>query len=37
MGGIVLYGGAVIQGTSTPGTFFSFLAALLMLYQPIRA
>jgi len=38
MGGIVFYGGyAVIQGTSTPGTFFSFLAALLMLYQPIKS
>src|SRR4030042_1183167 len=38
MGGIILYGGyAVIQGTSTPGTFFSFLAALLMLYQPIKS
>ena len=28
---------AVIQGASTPGTFFSFLAALLMLYQPIKS
>jgi len=38
MAGIILYGGyAVIQGTSTPGTFFSFLAALLMLYQPIKS
>jgi subfamily B ATP-binding cassette protein MsbA len=38
MAGIIFYGGyAVIQGTSTPGTFFSFLAALLMLYQPIRS
>ena len=38
MGGIIFYGGyAVIQGTSTPGTFFSFLAALLMLYQPIKS
>ena len=27
----------VIAGTSTPGTFFSFLAALLMLYQPIKS
>lgn len=34
---IISYGGyRVIQGTSTPGTFFSFLAALLMLYAPIR-
>ncbi len=38
MGGIIFYGGyAVIKGTSTPGTFFSFLAALLMLYQPIKS
>ena len=30
---IISYGGYhVIQGTTTPGTFFSFLAALLMLY-----
>lgn len=35
---IMAYGGyQVIQGTSTPGTFFSFLAALLMLYQPIKS
>ncbi len=35
---IMFYGGyQVIQGTSTPGTFFSFLAALLMLYQPIKS
>jgi len=34
---IISYGGYhVIQGTTTPGTFFSFLAALLMLYAPIR-
>lgn len=34
---IVLYGGyEVIRGTSTPGTFFSFLAALLMLYEPAK-
>jgi subfamily B ATP-binding cassette protein MsbA len=34
---IISYGGyQVIQGNSTPGTFFSFLAALLMLYAPIR-
>jgi subfamily B ATP-binding cassette protein MsbA len=38
MAGIILYGGyAVIRGASTPGTFFSFLAALLMLYQPIKS
>ncbi len=34
---IIWYGGYnVIQGTSTPGTFFSFLTALLMLYEPIK-
>jgi subfamily B ATP-binding cassette protein MsbA len=34
---IISYGGYhVIQGSTTPGTFFSFLAALLMLYAPIR-
>jgi ATP-binding cassette, subfamily B, bacterial MsbA len=38
MAGIIFYGGyAVIKGTSTPGTFFSFLTALLMLYQPIKS
>ena len=38
MAGIIFYGGyAVIRGTSTPGAFFSFLAALLMLYQPIKS
>jgi len=37
MAGIIFYGGYnVIQGTTTPGTFFSFLAALLMLYAPIK-
>ncbi|OGL42039.1 MAG: lipid A export permease/ATP-binding protein MsbA [Candidatus Schekmanbacteria bacterium GWA2_38_9] len=37
-GAIILwYGGyQVIKGVSTPGTFFSFLAALAMLYEPIR-
>jgi len=34
---IVFYGGYnVIQGTATAGTFFSFLAALLMLYEPVK-
>jgi len=34
---IVFYGGyQVIQGHSTPGTFFSFLTALLMLYEPVK-
>ncbi|UCD70707.1 MAG: lipid A export permease/ATP-binding protein MsbA [Syntrophobacterales bacterium] len=35
--GIMLVGGySVIEGTSTPGTFGSFLAALLLLYKPIK-
>lgn len=34
---IVLYGGyQVINGASTPGTFFSFLTALIMLYEPVK-
>lgn len=34
---IVFYGGyQVINGTSTQGTFFSFMAALLMLYEPVK-
>jgi len=34
---IVWYGGnKVITGESTPGTFFSFLAALIMIYDPIK-
>ncbi|MCK9230285.1 MAG: lipid A export permease/ATP-binding protein MsbA [Syntrophales bacterium] len=34
---IVLYGGyEVIQGRSTPGTFFSFMTALILLYEPIK-
>ncbi|MBI5585969.1 MAG: lipid A export permease/ATP-binding protein MsbA [Deltaproteobacteria bacterium] len=34
---IIWYGGYnVIRGYSTPGTFFSFLTALLMLYEPIK-
>jgi subfamily B ATP-binding cassette protein MsbA len=34
---IVFYGGrSVIRGEATPGTFFSFLAALLMLYEPVK-
>lgn len=34
---IVFYGGyQVIQGNTTPGTFFSFLAALLMIYEPVK-
>jgi subfamily B ATP-binding cassette protein MsbA len=34
---IVFYGGyQVIHGQSTPGTFFSFLTALIMLYEPVK-
>ena len=34
---IVLYGGLqVIKGGATPGTFFSFLTALIMLYEPVK-
>jgi subfamily B ATP-binding cassette protein MsbA len=35
--GVVLFGGyQVINGSMTPGTFFSFLTAVLLLYQPIK-
>jgi subfamily B ATP-binding cassette protein MsbA len=34
---IVYYGGyQVIMGTSSPGTFFSFMAALILLYEPVK-
>lgn len=34
---VIWYGGSkVIQGQSTPGNFFSFLAAMGMMYSPIR-
>jgi subfamily B ATP-binding cassette protein MsbA len=34
---VVFYGGRqVISGVTTPGTFFSFLTAVLMLYEPMR-
>ena len=34
---VIWYGGyKVISGTSTPGTFFSFMAAVLMLYSPVK-
>jgi len=37
IGVIIWYGGKeVISGNSTPGNFFSFTAALLMLYEPIK-
>ncbi|MBD22181.1 MAG: ABC transporter permease [Alphaproteobacteria bacterium] len=36
---VIIYvgGSQVIAGTTTPGTFFSFLTALLMAYQPIKS
>jgi len=35
--GIIWYGGyLVVQGTMTPGAFFSFLVAMVMAYTPIR-
>lgn len=37
MGLVIWYGGyKVITGESTPGTFFSFMAALIMLYEPLK-
>lgn len=37
VGAVLWYGGnQVISGHSTPGTFFSFMAALIMLYEPIK-
>ena len=35
---VILYGGGqVISGARTPGAFFSFITALLLAYQPIKA
>ena len=35
---VIVYGGErVIAGTTTPGAFFSFIAAILMAYQPMRS
>ncbi|GAB7022263.1 ABC transporter ATP-binding protein [Salidesulfovibrio brasiliensis] len=35
--GVLWYGGKqVLEGTSTPGTFFSFVTAMIMLYEPIK-
>lgn len=34
---IIYYGGLkVINGVSTPGTFFSFMTALIMMYEPFK-
>ncbi|MEG2004815.1 MAG: ABC transporter transmembrane domain-containing protein [Bilophila sp.] len=38
IGLVIWYGGReVIEGNMTPGTFFSFIAALVMLYDPVKA
>ena len=35
---VIYYGGSrVIAGETTPGTFFSFMAALVMAYQPMKS
>ncbi|MDB5411612.1 MAG: msbA [Rhodospirillales bacterium] len=35
---VILYGGhQVIEGVRTPGTFFSFITALLLAYQPMKS
>jgi subfamily B ATP-binding cassette protein MsbA len=34
---VIFYGGhSVIMGRSSPGTFFSFMTALLLLYEPLK-
>lgn len=34
---IIWYGGySVIQGVSTPGNFFSFMTAVILLYEPVK-
>ncbi len=36
--GVIYYGGLqVIDGTTTPGAFFSFIAAMMLAYKPLRA
>ena len=35
---VIYYGGSrVIAGETTPGTFFSFMTALVMAYQPMKS
>jgi ATP-binding cassette, subfamily B, bacterial MsbA len=35
---VILYGGSqVVAGATTPGTFFSFITALLLAYQPVKS
>jgi subfamily B ATP-binding cassette protein MsbA len=37
IGAVVLYGGSqVIYGYQTPGAFFSFIAALMLAYEPLK-
>jgi len=37
IGMVIFYGGMrVINGTTTAGTFFSFMASLILLYEPIK-
>lgn len=34
---VIIYGGhAVVRGQQNPGTFFSFITALLMMYEPLK-
>ena len=36
--GIIWVGGSqVVAGETTPGTFFSFITALIMAYQPVKS
>ncbi|NDF11591.1 MAG: ABC transporter ATP-binding protein [Proteobacteria bacterium] len=36
--GVIWYGGLqVVHGTTTPGAFFSFIAALIMAYKPLKS
>src|SRR5207248_6403035 len=38
VGVVIFYGGhQVITGARTPGAFFSFVAALLLAFQPVRS
>jgi ATP-binding cassette, subfamily B, bacterial MsbA len=38
IGAVILYGGSqVLAGQTTPGTFFSFVTALLLAYQPLKS
>ena len=38
IGATIIYGGLqVIEGTTTPGAFFSFITALLLAYRPLKS